>query len=89
MKIYVLVENELLLTEDGGEIFTDVVGVFTSRKKLAKATKNLHETETMFYEMKEMKIDELMLPKCAFDDEIRISMGNETLVPVKRKKNHG
>jgi hypothetical protein len=59
--VFTLMKNELILVNGDNEgetiCFTDVIGVFTSIEKLNEMTKDLKDTDTVFYEVKQMPVD--------------------------------
>lgn len=57
-QVYVLLKTELLDGPDGDSMFTDVIGVFTTKKQLAKY--KFEDTETVFYEIKQMPVNEII-----------------------------
>lgn len=57
-QVYVLLKTELLDGPDGDAMFTDVVGVFTTKKQLAKH--KFQDTDTVFYEVKAMPVNEII-----------------------------
>lgn len=57
-QVYVLLKTELMDGPDGNAMFTDVIGVFTTKKQLAKH--KFEDTETIFYEIKTMPVNEII-----------------------------
>jgi hypothetical protein len=57
-KVYVVLKTELINAKDETTMFTDVIGVYTTKREVAKL--QFEDTETVFYEIKEMPVNQII-----------------------------
>lgn len=57
-KVYVVLKTELLKANEETTMFTDVIGVYTTVREVSKL--KFKDTDTVFYEIKEMPTNEIV-----------------------------
>lgn len=57
-KVYVVLKTELMNANEETTMFTDVIGVYTTKREVAKL--QFEDTETVFYEIKEMPVNQII-----------------------------
>lgn len=57
-KVYVVLKTELMNANDETTMFTDVIGVYTTKREVSKL--KFEDTDTVFYEIKEMPVNQII-----------------------------
>lgn len=57
-KVYVVLKTELVNANDEPTMFTDVIGVYTTKREVSKL--KFQDTDTVFYEIKEMPVNQII-----------------------------